>query len=237
MELAFHYSPDFKIDDKLSLCKYKESEEYFLYLKLDKFSKPQDIFKHYIIDLINKNIQNFEKSKKVITRFCKTSKVKLYYDDLKDFTNVPVNFFCFPINNDIQVFIESTDIDGLKKKEEVSFENFRNILKPGIKIKLLLKINFQDCKEDYSDLFQINQIIIKKSSDVSIFMPILFGLNSESFTEASTSINLKDDMIEEEIKETTDIKSINNKTKKQDFQNAELIETNIDGFIFPESYN
>ena len=54
MELAFHYSPDFKIDDKLSLCKYKESEEYFLYLKLDKFSKPQDIFKHYIIDLINK---------------------------------------------------------------------------------------------------------------------------------------------------------------------------------------
>lgn len=240
MTLALHYTPDFKIDDRLNLCKCKESKKYFFYLKIDKQNKAQENFRINILELINKNVKNvnnIQEIRKITTKFCKTSTVNLFYEDINDYISVPINFLCFPLDKDVKTFTEATDIDGLKKKVQVSFENFKNILKPGFKIRLLLKINFQNYEEDYSDILQIKQIIIKKNSDKSIFFPILLDYNN-NFIEASTSISIDDnDKTNEEIIETTNINSIDDIKKEYEFQNAELIETNIDGFIYPKSYN
>ena len=191
---------EFKIYDKFNLWKCKNTENYYFNFKIEEGNVNHENFRNKISNYIKENISN--------------KKNKILFED----------YLCFPLDRDIKLFTESTDIDGIKKREKISLDKLKEILLPGMKIKLDLGIDFEDN-------LKITQLILKKIND--IFMSLDFD-SDRKYIEASISIKINNQE-EEEIK-ISNAKFID-KNYEYKFEIAELVETNINGFIYPESYN
>jgi len=185
---------EFKVYDKFNLWKCKNSENYYFNFKIEEGNIAHEYFIRKISNYLKENTSSFD------------------------------NHLCLPLDTNIKIFTESTDIDGIKKREEISLDKLKEILFPGI------KINF-DLGIDLENNLKITQLIVKKISN--IFMPFDFDSNRK-YIEASISLKINNQE-KEEIK-ISNVESIS-KDKEYKFESAELVETNIDGFIYPKIYN
>lgn len=185
---------EFKVYDKFNLWKCKNSENYYFNFKIEEGNIAHEYFRKKISNYLKENISSFD------------------------------NYLCFPLDTNIKIFTESTDIDGIKKREEIFLDELKEILFPGI------KINF-DLGIDLENNLKITQLIVKKISN--IFMPFDFDYNRK-YIEASISLKINNQE-KEEIK-ISNVEFIS-KDKEYKFESAELVETNIDGFIYPKIYN
>ena len=183
---------EFKVYDKFNLWKCKNSENYYFNFKIEEGNIAHEYFIRKISNYLKENTSSFD------------------------------NHLCLPLDTNIKIFTESTDIDGIKKREEISLDKLKEILFPGI------KINF-DLGIDLENNLKITQLIVKKISN--IFMQFD---SDRKYIEASISLKINNQE-KEEIK-ISNVESIS-KDKEYKFESAELVETNIDGFIYPKIYN